>query len=441
MTNRTESSAFSDAGPERDKTPEEAGPFGPARNRRRWTIIALLSLGMTIAYVDRSNLSVALAVDDFKRFFALSDTDRGTLNSAFFWSYALLQIPAGWVVDRYGVRFPYALGFFFWSLVSASTALARSVPQLLFLRVFLGVGEAIVAPASYCWIRHNFSERERGLAVGLYMTGTKIGPAIGAPVAAWLIVSYDWRMMFLILGLGGLLWLVPWLALVRKEDVPGPQPVQAGTTPVSFGRLLGSPVIIGTVIATFCYMYFVYFCMTWMPAYFVERRGMSLSSMGLYTFFSFGGMATVAALAGWAADLIIRRGYNPINVRKGFTICGFLVACTELLGAQADSLAVALFFAVFSLSGLGLATANYWALTQTLVPGSAIGRISGVQNCAASVAGIVAPLLTGWLKQQTGSYEAPMQAIWLFLLAGVASYLFLVRQKYAPSFREDQSPN
>jgi MFS family permease len=148
----------------------------------------------------------------------------------------------------------------------------------------------------------------------------------------------------------------------------------------------------------------------------------------------------VAALAGWAADLIIRRGYNPINVRKGFTICGFLVACTELLGAQADSLAVALFFAVFSLSGLGLATANYWALTQTLVPGSAIGRIAGVQNCAASIAGIVAPLLTGWLKQQTGSYEAPMQAIWLFLLAGVASYLFLVRQKYAPSFRDDRFP-
>ena len=93
---------------------------------------------------------------------------------------------------------------------------------------------------------------------------------------------------------------------------------------------------------------------------------------------------------------------------------------------------MALFFAIFSLSGLGLTTANYWALTQTLIPGAAVGRIVGVQNCAANLPGVVAPLLTGWLLQTTGSYEAPMQAIWIFMLSGVAAYVFLVRQKYAP---------
>jgi nitrate/nitrite transporter NarK len=93
---------------------------------------------------------------------------------------------------------------------------------------------------------------------------------------------------------------------------------------------------------------------------------------------------------------------------------------------------VALFFAVFSLTGLGLATANYWALTQTLIPGGAIGRIVGIQNCAANIPGIVAPILTGWLVARTGSYEAPMQAIWAFLLLGVAAYVFLVRERYAP---------
>ena len=186
------------------------------------------------------------------------------------------------------------------------------------------------------------------------------------------------------------------------------------------------------MIATFCYMYFVYFCMTWMPAYFVEQRHLTLAKMGLYTFFSFGGMAIVAVLGGWAADLLIARGGNPVTVRKWFTIAGFAVACTELIGAQSESVTVALAFAVISLSGLGLATANYWALTQTLIPAAAIGRISGVQNCAASVAGIVAPILTGWLKQQTGSYQAPMQAIWFFLVVGVLAYVFLVREKYAP---------
>ena len=402
---------------------------------KRWVIVGLLSLGMIIAYIDRSNISVALAVPDFIQKFHLSDTDRGTLNSAFFWSYAALQIPAGWVVDRYGVKIPYAFSFLFWCLAAAGTALTRSVSQLMMLRVILGAGEAVVAPASYRWIRYNFVEKERGLAVGLYMTGTKIGPAIGAPLAAWLITVYDWRLMFLILGLGGLIWLIPWMILVKEDRKKPAQETQAKdgpSTAVPFGKIMASPVIWGIIIATFCYMYFVYFCMTWMPAYFVEQRHLSLSKMGLYTFFSFGGMAVVAALAGWAADLLIARGCNPVTVRKAFTIAGFAIACTELIGAQSSSVETALLWAVISLSGLGLATANYWALTQTLIPASAIGRVSGVQNCSASVAGIVAPILTGWLKQASGNYEAPMQAIWFFLVLGVLAYLVLVREKYAP---------
>jgi MFS family permease len=404
-------------------------------NVRRWSIIGLLSLGMIIAYVDRSNISVALAVDEFKTLFRLSDQDRGLLNSAFFWSYAFLQIPAGWVVDRYGVKFPYAIAFLFWSLISAGTALATGVGQLLALRFLLGVGESIVTPASMRWIRFNFAEKERGFAVGMYMTGTKIGPAIGAPVAAWLINAYDWRVMFLVLGLGCLFWLVPWLALVKNDDreLERAAALKAATAPVSFARMLASPVIWGTVIGTFCYMYFVYFCMTWMPAYFVEARNLSLSGMGAFQFASFGGMAATAAIAGYAADRMISRGGNPVRVRKGFTVAGFVMASTEVFGAMSDSTSVALFFAVFSLSGLGLATANYWALTQTLIPGGAIGRIVGIQNCAANIPGIVAPILTGWLKETTGSYEAPMQAIWFFLLLGIASYVFLVREKYAPT--------
>ncbi|MSV29448.1 MAG: MFS transporter [Bryobacterales bacterium] len=408
-------------------------PVPAASNSHRWWIVALLSLGVIIAYVDRSNISVALAVPDFRELFNLTDRDRGTLNSAFFWSYAFLQIPAGWLVDRYGVKTPYTIGFIFWSLVSAGTAMANSFSQLFALRFLLGVGESVVTPASLRWIRFHFAEKERGFAVGVYMTGTKIGPAIGAPIAAWLIAKYDWRIMFLVLGLGCLLWLIPWTTLMRNDDREREQAEKKpNAAAVPFGRLMASPVIWGTIIGTFSYMYFVYFCMTWMPAYFVERRGLSLNSMGLYTFFSFAGMATMSAVAGYAADRIIARGANAVSVRKAFTIAGFVMASTEVFGSLSDSVPVALFFAVFSLTGLGLATANYWALTQTLIPGGAIGRIVGIQNCAANLPGIVAPILTGWLKEKTGSYEAPMHAIWVFLFLGIAAYLLLVREKYAP---------
>ncbi|MCL6543888.1 MAG: MFS transporter [Bryobacteraceae bacterium] len=403
-------------------------------SRLRWTIVGLLCAGMMIAYFDRVNLSVAIADQQFKSDFELSDRDRGLLNSAFFWSYMLLQIPAGWVVDRYGTRMPYALGFLMWSMVSAASAFAGSIRQLFVLRLLLGVGESVITPAGMRWMRFHCAEQQRGLAVGLYMAAAKFGPALGTPLAAWLIHLYGWRPMFLILGLGCLIWLIPWLGLV-KEDAPAPSRTQAkAEKPAgpSLGRLLLSPVIFGTVIGTFCYMYFVYFCMTWLPAYLVEARGLSLTSSGAYTAFTFSGMAVVAIAAGWLADRMIQRGGNPVRVRKGFVIAGFLLAGTEVIGAVSDSALVALFFAIFSLSGLGLVTANYWALTQTLMPGAAVGRIVGVQNCAANLPGIVAPLLTGWLKETTGSYEAPMHAIWIFLLLGVAAYLFLVREKYVP---------
>lgn len=403
----------------------------------RWAVIGVLSLGMIIAYVSRSALSVPLALPEFIRTFHLTLTDRGLLNSAFFWTYALLQIPAGFVVDRYGVKFPYFLGFTIWCLASASTALTRTIPQLILVQVLLGAGQAVVAPASYRWIRYHFVEKERGLAVALYMSGTKLGPAIGTPLAAWLIGMYDWRLMFVLIGLGGMIWLAPWLVLVKNDDrqIERSAVKKDGALPIPFGRIMASPVIWGTITASFCYMYFVYFCMTWMPAYFMERRHLSLGTMGLFVFFSFGGMAIVATLAGWAADRLIDRGYNPVTVRKCFTIAGFSIACTEIIGARATSLETALIFAVVSLSGLGLATANYWALTQTLIPGAAIGRISGIQNCACSLAGIVAPVLTGSLLQKTGSYEAPMVAILVVLMLGVLSYVFLVREKYAPQAR------
>ena len=157
----------------------------------------MLSLGMVIAYIDRANLSVALATTEFRTAFDLSDSARGLFNSVFFWSYALLQIPAGWLVDRYGVRRIYAIGFFFWTLVSAMTGFVNNVYQLVALRLLLGAGESVGAPASLRWIRWNCPEQERGLAVGIYMAGTKIGSAIGVPIAAFLITVLNWRAMFL----------------------------------------------------------------------------------------------------------------------------------------------------------------------------------------------------------------------------------------------------
>jgi MFS family permease len=401
---------------------------------RRWSILGLLCLAFIAAYVDRQNLAAAVIDPGFKNYFKLSQVDRGLLHSAFFWSYLLLQVPSGWLVDRYGAKKTLAFGFVLWSLTSAATGLANSFAALFIFRVFLGIGEACVNPAGMRWIRFNIPEERRGMAVGIYQASAKIGLAVGGPIAAILIAAFDWRAMFIILGVGCMLWLVPWMLLVRDDDrqLEASEKKASGGASVPFGRILASPVIWGTILGTFAYQYFLYFTVTWMPTYFAERRHLNLQSTWLFTFVQFIGMAVVAILAGWAADRMIKKGSDPVKIRKRFAIAGLLVGSTQIIGALAQSNTVAVVFAIVSLSGLGLMTANYWALTQTLIPGGAVGRIVGLQNMAAQAPGIVAPILTGWLVQKTGNYEAPMVMIGVFLLIGIAAYLFLVKREYAP---------
>jgi len=397
---------------------------------RNWTLVTLMGLGVIIAYIDRTNLAIALASADFKQFFALSDTGRGVLNSAFFWSYTAMQIPVGFLVDRLGVKRPLTISFIAWCLVAAATATAGAFWELIVLRLMLGLAEAALFPAGLAWLAKHIKEEQRGLAAGIFVSGSKWGPAIASPLATWLILDYGWRTMFFLLGVGGLLWVIPWM-LLAEDDRLDSQQRQAAAQSVqpSFADLFSTRAMWATVIGTFCYNYFLFFSLTWLPAYLVESRNLTLSSMSIYTMFSFAGTGAVAILAGAAADWMIRRGASPLNTRRWFTIAGLLAASTEVFGAMSASTNVAVFFAIFSMTGLGLATANYWAITQTLLPGVAPGRVAGIQNTALNLAGILAPIVTGWLKQITGSYTAPMQTIWVFLIIGVAAYVFLARER------------
>ncbi|WP_048995515.1 MFS transporter, partial [Burkholderia multivorans] len=195
---------------------ETAKP-GHRSGSNHWFILGLLALGVLISFVDRSSISSALADASFVTRFSLTSIDRGWINAAFFWSYGLFQVPMGWVADRYGVKWPYAICFALWCIATALMGAVSTLAGLVVMRLVIGVAEAIVIPASYRWIRNNFDERRNGLAVGLLAMGNKLGPAIGAPVAAWVIVAWSWKAMFVATGLLGLLWLAPWLLLVRND--------------------------------------------------------------------------------------------------------------------------------------------------------------------------------------------------------------------------------
>ncbi|MDT7838991.1 MFS transporter [Aquabacterium sp. OR-4] len=410
-------------------------PTAGATAKVPWGVLALLMLGLLISFVDRTSLSSALADQNFIKEFALTSVDRGWLNSAFFWSYGLMQMPMGWLVDRYGVKWPYTVCFLLWCLATALTGAVTALTGLILMRLIVGATEAIVIPASYRWIGNNMPESHKGLSAGILSMGGKFGPAIGAPIAAWLIVAFSWKWMFVLTGLVGLLWLVPWLLAVRND-----MPTQAelvvskkAAASVSLGSILRSPVIWGAMINNFCYGYFTFYCMTWMPAYLVEQRGLTLGKSGLYTFFSFAGIAIMATLAGWVADRIIARGHDPVFVRKAFVIAGFIGGSTVLMGTQAQTLEQALFWNVLSLTLLGLATANNLALCKlTLIPKQAIGLATGVQQVATSLAGGVSASLSGWLLHVSGSYDLPMLVIFGFLLIGATNTAILLRPKWSP---------
>jgi MFS transporter, ACS family, D-galactonate transporter len=406
----------------------------PREILRRWATVSLLCIAFIIAYLDRQNLSFALTDRDFKAFFALTDSGRGLLNSAFFWTYAALQIPAGWVVDRFGVKRPFAVGLALWSILAGLTGWCASYTQLFVLRLLLGAGEAVNTPAGMRWLRLNFRQENHGFVMGLYQASAKVGPAIGAPITAWLLFVYGWRAMFMVMGFGSLIWLLPWMLIVRDNDRALEATVlkRPDIPTISFSELLLNRAMLGIIIGSFCYNYYNYFCLTWLPSYFAEQRGLTLSSTGWFTGFSYWGFAIVSTAAGYWSDSLVLRGVNVIRTRRLFIIAGFLIASTEMIGAASPSNRVALFFAVFSLSGLGLATGNLWALTAAILPGAPPARLAAVQNMAANIPGIVAPIVTGWLKQATGGYRAPMLANLFFLLLGIGSYLILVRSKYAP---------
>ena len=411
-------------------------PDAPQRSAlATWALLGLLTMGVLISFIDRTSIGAAIADKDFVAHFALTKVQSGWLSSLFFWSYGLAQLPMGWIVDRYGSKWPYALFFAGWCVITALTGLVDMLAALFAARLLVGVAEAVVIPASYRWIRHNFDESNSGFAVGLFAMGNKFGPAIGTPVSALLIVQYSWHAVFFAMAGIGVLWLVCWIALA-PNDLPSPETrtaLKRSGSGLTLAAALRNPVILGSLITNFSYGYFTFYCMTWMPSYLVETRHLSLQSSGIFTFFSFAGIALMAAFGGWAADRIIARGGDPVIVRKAFIIAGFIGGSTVIFGALASTLEAALFWNVASLSLLGLTTANNLTLCRlTLIPKPAVGMVTGIQQVATSLSGGVAASLSGLLLNASGGYGAPMAVIFVLLVIGALATLGLLRPEWAP---------
>ena len=424
----------------------DAAPIHVRISRREWIVILLLVLSVVINYVDRSNLGLAMPL--LERQFSFSSLRAGELLSAFFWTYALVQLfgLAGELTDRFPVGWVLMLGYLLWSTATAFVGLSTSYAALFALQLVLGLGESVAYPC-YSRIFAAMPQEHRGRANAFIDAGTKVGPAAGAFVGGLVLVHWGWRTLFVVFGVGALAWMLPWyFAMPRggrrveatRDDrrTPGRDgeasvAIVTGSAEAtgSIAKMVRLRCAWGTTIGHFSGNYFYYFLLAWLPTYLVQEEHLSIGSMSRLTAAIFLLIACTTLLTGWISDRLIARGASATSVRLKLVVGGQAIASSLLaLTLVHGHPLIALGLLAIACIGHGGYASNHWAIAQTLAGPAMAGRWSSLQNGVANFAGIAAPWLAGLIVQTRGSARLAFVVAGGVALVGALSWILLVRR-------------
>jgi ACS family D-galactonate transporter-like MFS transporter len=404
-----------------------------SHSTERWRLLLLLFTAIFISYVHRGALSVAAPF--ISEELGLSKFGMGLALSAFYWSYAFLQVPAGWVADRFGPGRPYSLGFIGWSMISAMTGLAPGLGALLGLRVALGAGQAITFPASCRAVADWFQPRERGTVTGIYLNGMRLGNAAVIWIGAYFLARYSWKLFFLVTGVAPFVWLLPWTKFVNKWEPKSASTASAGPGARRDSQffesllLLKQRSVLGLFLGCFAYGYAWYVFISWLPGYLLMERHFTPSEMGLLGSMPFLVMAVISVLSGLLSDWLVRLGVEETKTQKLLIVVGLGIGCLIVpAGLVADRI-TAVWLLTISLAGLGITSPHMWTLPLAVCERQIVGTVSGIQNLGGNLGGIIAPALTGLIAQSTGSFALALGVTGAVLLTGIPAYWFLVSDK------------
>jgi MFS family permease len=387
--------------------------------------LGLLLVAGTVNYVDRVALSVASPL--IARDLRLGPAQMGVLLSAFLWTYALAQAPAGWLADRLGARRLLGGALLLWSAAQAATGLAPAAPQLLAARLALGVGEAPQWPAASRVVRDIFAGARRGVATGVFNSASTLGPAIAPPIVTALMLSIGWRGAFLVTGLAGVLVAILWLALYRDPRTPQHDETAAASVPLA--TILRSPTLWAMMLGNAGSGYLTWFYAAWLPSYLELGRHFSLAESGIASSvpYAFG---FVGSLTGGAAcDALARAGFGELASRKAPIAAGLVGGATFTalaLGAPTGLLALASMSAALMFANV--ATAAIWALAPAAAPARSVASVGALQNMGGLLGGALAPIITGATLQATGGFGAALAIAALAGVCGAATYFFGVQR-------------
>lgn len=408
------------------------------------TALAMLVLSGAVNTIDRAALAVAnpLVRHDLN----LSISDMGLLLSAFLWAYAFAQLPVGALIDRLGPRRLLAAGLALWSAAQLLCGLVSTVGQFAAARVLLGLGEAPQFPTGGRVVRDWFAVRDRGFASGIFNSASTLGTGMAAPLLTFLMLSFGWRWMFGIMGVLGLGVAVLWYAVYRDSAhmrltaeeqtyrTAGDVPELA--RPVTFAEwraLFRSRTAWGMILGYFGVIYVNWLFNAWLPGYLEMDRHMSIRHTGLvaaipYMFAVAGGVS-----GGWVVDWLMRRGLSRVASRK-YPLCLAMLAEAAFIvvtaGVQDNTAAVAcLCGALFCGT---VATSCAWAMVSVVAPANCTGSLGALQNFGGYLGGALAPTVTGFIVERTGSFlPALMVGAGMCVFAAVA-YAVIVRRPITP---------
>ncbi|MBN8930245.1 MAG: MFS transporter [Rhodospirillales bacterium] len=401
--------------------------ISPRVRRIQRTALVLLVLSGVVNYIDRATLAVGNPL--IREELGLSVSDMGLLLSAFLWAYAFSQLPAGALVDRFGPRrmLPLALGL--WSLAQLAGGLVTSFGQFFGARMLLGVGEAPQFPSSARVVRDWFHIGGRGTATGIWNCSSTLGTAISAPLLTVLMLNFGWRWMFVIMGVAGLLVAaafyllhrdprhVPLDAAERAYLTEGDEAEgQSQVTWREWKRLFAFRTTWGMIIGFFGTIYVTWVYNAWLPGYLEMQRHISISKTGWIAAIPYIFGVIGSLLGGRLADWLVTRGVSPMNSRKYPMTASLLLTAGFTAWAAltpSDWLSVACISV--SLFLLYVSSATAWAMAPVAAPAHCTASIGAMQNFGGYFGGALAPMLTGFIVQATGSFVPA-----LLLAAGVA---------------------
>lgn len=413
--------------------------------RRRWFMLSLLLIATIINYVDRVNISIAAPF--MAKDLGLDKVEMGLIFSAFAWTYAFALVPAGFLADRFGSRLTYGASLISWSAVTVCQGMAGGFASLFGLRLAIGAMEAPAFPANSRAVTVWFPAKERGMASSIYVCGQYLGTALFTGALLWLATTYDWRHVFYSTGIVGIVFGIAWLYLYRdplfckkvsKEELAyiedGGGLVKSSKDKNKFkwaqiAELLKYRQIWAICIGKFASTSALYFFLTWFPTYLIEERHLTMVKVGIFAVLPFIGATVGVLLAGFIADLMIRRGFSLSFSRKLPLVVGSALGMSIMLVNFTDSNEVCIALLTIAFFAQGIASSS-WAAVSEIAPKELIGLTGGVTSLAANIGGIVTPIVIGQILHVTGTFAYAFWFIGGVALLGTLSYSLLLGKIY-----------